>query len=122
MCSSITNSTSYGIAPETNGITNMTNCYYVGTGNMNDSSVSANNSESTKNWSYTSAKNTIGAQLDGYTLRWHIPDFTSEWLICDSESSGSLGEYYNECNGSLLYCDDSQATNYGDTGSCDINL
>ena len=55
-------------------------------------------------------------------MRWHIPDFDSEWLICDSESSGSLGEYYNECNGSSLYCDDSQANNYGSIGSCETTV
>ena len=110
-----------GIASNTasDGTVNVLHCYYNGGGNITGDDVSESNvikHTYSEGWDYTSAKSTIGTRVDGYNydLKWYIPGFNDRWEICDSVDENG----FNICNGSVLYCDDSKANNYGSKGQC----
>ena len=99
------------------------NCYYIGDNDAVSTNVTADNvqtSTSSEGWNYTKAKATIGTESsdlsgsDEYELRWHIPGYTDQWVICDSVD----GNNFDVCNGNVLYCDDETACNIGSQADC----
>ena len=101
----------------TNNTMSVVNCYGIGPSDLTGNNIATiDNVKSTYDWDYTTAKNTIGIQVDGYNhdLKWHIPGFNEQWGICDSVDENG----FDICNGSVLYCENSKACDYGSIGSC----